>query len=87
MTATPRPRRCDVCPAYVYDLEHVRTRGLAPIDVDPVQEGGNITIDLDKGEYAVAGPGPWRHLNHFVTCENAAAFRGHPGSNRARRAR
>ncbi len=85
--ATPHPRRCNVCPAYVYDLVHERTRGLAPIDVDPVREGGNIIIDLDRGEYAVAGSGLWRHLNHFVTCESAAAFRGHPGAVRARRAR
>lgn len=63
---------CRTCRAPVYWLANDQTRRVAPIDVEPV-ENGNVEI-LDDGFYRVhAQPtlddGP-RYLNHFVTCGN-----------------
>lgn len=87
MTATNPPDdvgdACRSCFAPVLWLEHATTGKSAPIDAAPVPEG-NIEV-LDNGTYVVLagdalagarGLGSQLHLNHFVTCAQAAAWKG-----------
>lgn len=68
-------------------LRHKSTHNLAPIDAEPVA-GGNVSINLDRGEYIVLPGGLFssaaleqfgddgkRYTNHFFTCPNAARHR------------
>lgn len=66
------------CETPILWLKHTGTGRQAPIDADPAS-GGNIAIDLIRGEYAVLSgyqlaevraAGEKLRLNHFVTCEN-----------------
>jgi hypothetical protein len=75
---------CRSCPARVLWLANVTTHKRAPIDAAPAV-GGNIVVDLDAGTYRIVtgieredmiGRGDPLHLNHFVTCPNAAEHKG-----------
>jgi glucose dehydrogenase len=65
----------------VWDLRHVGTGNLAPINAAPAPDG-NIHVDLEAQTYRLVGrdfrPGHEttdRYLNHFATCPAAAAWR------------
>lgn len=82
-------RPCRSCSAPVYDLRHITTGKLAPIEVG-LSPGGNVAIDLEAGTYrvlsglelaAARGAGSELRVNHFVSCPSAAAW--HKRSGRA----
>ncbi len=67
---------CSSCRHLIFWLEHQRTKKKAPIDQFPV-EGGNIEVDQTFGRYRVVPKAEREgrvdlHVNHFVTCPNAA---------------
>jgi hypothetical protein len=73
---------CRSCRAPVMWLDNVKTGKRAPIDAEPVPHG-NIVV-LDGGQYntlatserlEAAAEGVPLHLNHFVTCEQAPAWK------------
>lgn len=69
----------------VYDLRHVRTGKLAPIEYETAP-AGNVVIDLVAGTYRILGgaelvaardlgSGRLLRVSHFVNCPNAADWR------------
>jgi hypothetical protein len=73
---------CRTCRAPVMWLDNVTTGKRAPIDASPATDG-NIVVDTGTGTYRVlpeleragaCGQTPL-HLNHFVTCEQSAAWK------------
>jgi len=81
---TVKARPCEACHASIYDLEHVRTRKEAPIDVRP-NPRGNCLINIEEGFYTVVTKNVLEvmtqeerqklHTNHFATCRYAHQFR------------
>jgi hypothetical protein len=69
-------RRCRSCSAEIYWLAHIKSRKLAPIDVEPVL-GGNVVVALDTGEYSLKRTNAEAkgYVNHFATCPNAEQHR------------
>lgn len=69
-------QRCTACNARLVYLAHVRTGKIAPIEVDP-SEDGNIVFDTD-GRYRMLKKGEEttraRRKNHFSTCPDANRF-------------
>jgi hypothetical protein len=67
---------CRSCGAAVVWLVHERTGRPAPVDAEP-DPAGNVE-PLDGGRYRIAPPdlfgGP-RHMPHYATCPDAAAWR------------
>lgn len=75
---------CRSCPAPVLWLRHAVTGKRAPIDQAPAPDG-NIVVDETDGTYLtlnaaqrneVRERGGELHLNHFVTCPQAASWKG-----------
>jgi len=78
-----KARPCHSCGVLIFDLKHIHTHRLAPIEAEPAADG-NIVIDLEAGTYRLTGrdlryPEQVRWINHFVRCPQAQKFRGgHP---------
>lgn len=78
-TSTTVARPCYSCGVLVYDLKHVGTLRVAPIEAEPSAEG-NIAIDLEAGTYRLTGrdlryPERVHWINHFAKCPAAAKYR------------
>lgn len=78
-TTTVVARPCHSCKTMVYDLRHVDTHRLAPIEAEPAADG-NIAIDLEAGTYRLTGrelrhPDRVHYISHFARCPAAEQFR------------
>jgi hypothetical protein len=72
-------RPCHSCGVMVYDLRHIETKRIAPIEVAP-SASGNIAIDLEAGTYLLTGrdfryPEREHFINHFANCPAALKYR------------
>jgi hypothetical protein len=80
--------KCRSCDAPVMWLEHATTGKRAPIDWDAAPDGNirlgvalehYIVLSGDERQDALARGDPL-HLNHYVTCPHAAAWKKRQGA-------